>query len=152
MSSPLCVGIAADCGRLFEERAVMADTIRRSLKIKKRYIEDDGFDCGIRNVFNYGHSFRGGEHYERMHPAFKSNHAGFESHPVPLDSLLAALSKDKKNAGSGTVALILSDRDGRMFKNTYANGRFDPVLVLDILHLHETWRETLAAAWRHPWG
>ena len=44
--------------------------------------------------------------------------------------------------GSGTVALTLPDKDGRMFKDTYANGRFDPVRVLDILHLHESWRET----------
>ena len=49
--------IAADYGRLFEDRAVMADAVRRSLEIKKRYIEDDEFDRGVRNVFNYGHSF-----------------------------------------------------------------------------------------------
>ncbi len=63
MSSPLRVGIAADCGRLSEERAMMADTIRLSLEIKKRDIEDDGFDRPIRNIFTYGHSFRGGEDY-----------------------------------------------------------------------------------------
>lgn len=30
--------------------------------------------------------------------------------------------------------------------------RFDLVLVLGILHLHESWRETLAAAWAHTNG
>ena len=30
--------------------------------------------------------------------------------------------------------------------------KFDLVLVLGILHLHETWRDTLAAAWRHTKG
>lgn len=29
---------------------------------------------------------------------------------------------------------------------------FDLVVVFGILHLHETWRETLAAAWRHTGG
>jgi 3-dehydroquinate synthase len=31
--------------------------IRRSLEIKKRIIEVDEFDQGVRNVMNYGHSF-----------------------------------------------------------------------------------------------
>lgn len=30
--------------------------------------------------------------------------------------------------------------------------RFDLVIVLGILHLHEAWRDTLAAAWRHTGG
>ena len=49
--------IAADYEMLFEDRAVMVDYIHRSLAIKKRYIEEDEFDRGPRNVFNYGHSF-----------------------------------------------------------------------------------------------
>ena len=32
------------------------------------------------------------------------------------------------------------------------NQTFDLVLVLGILHLHETWRDTLSAAWRHTKG
>jgi len=31
--------------------------VRRSLETKKQYIEADEFDCGVRNVFNYGHTF-----------------------------------------------------------------------------------------------
>jgi 3-dehydroquinate synthase len=49
--------IAADYRRLFTDRAVMGDYIRAALDIKKRYIEEDEFDQGIRNCFNYGHSF-----------------------------------------------------------------------------------------------
>lgn len=30
--------------------------------------------------------------------------------------------------------------------------RYDLVLVLGILHLHETWRETISTAWRHTGG
>jgi SAM-dependent methyltransferase len=33
-----------------------------------------------------------------------------------------------------------------------AEARFDLVLVLGILHLHETWRDTLARAWAHTKG
>lgn len=35
----------------------MAEYIHRSLLIKKRIIEQDEFDTGIRNVMNYGHTF-----------------------------------------------------------------------------------------------
>jgi len=35
----------------------MRDLIRRSLSIKKAVIEEDEFDTGLRQLFNYGHSF-----------------------------------------------------------------------------------------------
>lgn len=40
-----------------KEAEVMKDLIYRSLMIKKRFIEEDEFDQGVRNIFNYGHSF-----------------------------------------------------------------------------------------------
>ena len=49
--------IKCDYPKLFKDRKIMEKYIRRSLSIKKRYIEEDEFDTGIRNVFNYGHSF-----------------------------------------------------------------------------------------------
>tara|TARA_E500000318_G_scaffold87094_1_gene83947 strand:+ start:6877 stop:7944 length:1068 start_codon:yes stop_codon:yes gene_type:complete len=49
--------IAADYQRILKEPEVMMAYIRRSLDIKKAYIERDEFDQGARNVFNYGHSF-----------------------------------------------------------------------------------------------
>ena len=49
--------IAADYERLFTDHAIMIHYLRRSLDIKKRYIETDEFDRGSRNVFNLGHSF-----------------------------------------------------------------------------------------------
>jgi len=36
---------------------MMLQRIRRSLEIKKEYIEKDEFDNGSRLIFNYGHSF-----------------------------------------------------------------------------------------------
>ncbi len=42
---------------VFTDAGVMKATIRRSLAIKKDYVERDEFDCGPRNLFNYGHSF-----------------------------------------------------------------------------------------------
>jgi 3-dehydroquinate synthase len=48
---------AADYDRMLAERPVLLAYIRAALLIKKRYIESDEFDRGIRNVFNYGHSF-----------------------------------------------------------------------------------------------
>ena len=49
--------IAADYEQLFCEPQVMISYIRRCLEIKKPFIEEDEFDRGPRNIFNYGHSF-----------------------------------------------------------------------------------------------
>lgn len=140
---------------LFRNKDTLRRFIRRSLEIKKRYIEEDEFDRGPRNVFNYGHTFghaieaatefaiphgiavtigldmanfvsaRLGvgtdAHFVRMHPVLTRNFSGFERHPVPMADFLAAIAKDKKNVGSGSVTLILPDQDGRIGKRTQAN-------------------------------
>ena len=49
--------IAGDYQDLFVSPDIMMTYIRRSLEIKKGYIETDEFDRGPRNIFNYGHSF-----------------------------------------------------------------------------------------------
>ncbi|MBS0418975.1 MAG: 3-dehydroquinate synthase [Proteobacteria bacterium] len=49
--------LARDFGQLFTDRSVLLKYIRAALSIKQRYIEQDEFDRGIRNIFNYGHSF-----------------------------------------------------------------------------------------------
>lgn len=41
----------------WDDAAHLDDLVRRSLRIKKRYIEEDEFDRGIRNLLNYGHTF-----------------------------------------------------------------------------------------------
>jgi 3-dehydroquinate synthase len=50
-------GLANDFDRLFVNDSVLQRYVRSALLIKKRFIEEDEFDRGIRNVFNYGHSF-----------------------------------------------------------------------------------------------
>ncbi len=35
----------------------LEDFLHRALSIKKRYIEEDEFDRGVRNILNYGHTF-----------------------------------------------------------------------------------------------
>lgn len=49
--------LASEFGKLTTDRAVLSRFIADSLAIKKRFIEIDEFDRGVRNVFNYGHSF-----------------------------------------------------------------------------------------------
>ena len=49
--------IARDYPKLTTDRALLTYYIHRALEIKKPYIEEDEFDRGRRNVFNYGHSF-----------------------------------------------------------------------------------------------
>ena len=49
--------LAADFDQLFSNRDVLLKYIRVALLIKQPFIEKDEFDRGIRNIFNYGHSF-----------------------------------------------------------------------------------------------
>ena len=41
----------------FETKESLVKSIEYALKIKKEYIQVDEFDRGVRNIFNYGHSF-----------------------------------------------------------------------------------------------
>lgn len=139
--------IAADYERILADRGVMREYIHRSLEIKKRLIEEDEFDQGIRRVLNYGHSFghaiesatsfavphgiavamgmdlanyvsvslglTGAETFARMHPVLAANCAGFERIDVPLDGVLWALAKDKKNSDD-ELTLVLPDAEARI--------------------------------------
>ena len=49
--------IAGHYRRLGVDQEIMQKYIFRSLEIKKKIIEQDEFDTGIRNVMNFGHSF-----------------------------------------------------------------------------------------------
>jgi 3-dehydroquinate synthase len=116
------------------DQAVLLTYIRSALLIKQRFIEIDEFDRGVRNIFNYRHSFghaieaathfgiphgiavtmgmdmansiavrRGvlpGREFTRMHPVLRSNYLPYADTDIPLDELLAALQKDKKNTNT----------------------------------------------------
>ena len=49
--------LTLDYDRLIFDRQMLLKYVRNSLLIKKKFIELDEFDIGIRNIFNYGHSF-----------------------------------------------------------------------------------------------
>ena len=123
--------LTSEFNELFSNRTVLLRYIRQALLIKQPYIEQDEFDRGVRNIFNYGHSFGHAiesatnyqvphgigvtlgmdmanfiavkrellpkEHYHRMHPILRKNYAQFAATEVPIEGLLAALMKDKKN-------------------------------------------------------
>ena len=46
-----------DYDSLIVNKSVLGEYIKKSLLIKQKFIEVDEFDKGIRNIFNYGHSF-----------------------------------------------------------------------------------------------
>lgn len=127
-----------DYDRMLVDRDLLLAYTRGALLIKKRFIEVDEFDQGIRNIFNYGHSFghaieaatnysvphgiavtigmdmanrianlRGllpPLHYLRMHSLLKKNYSEFAGVQIPLDGLISAITKDKKNT---TTSLVL---------------------------------------------
>ena len=49
--------IEKDYDKILTDDSVMTDYIYKSLLIKKKLIEEDEFDRGIRNIMNYGHTF-----------------------------------------------------------------------------------------------
>lgn len=132
--------LSSDYDALLSDRAVLLAYIRSALLIKQRFIEVDEFDRGVRNIFNYGHSFghaieaatnfgvphgiavamgmdmanriaslRGlitVPHYERMHPVLRKNYASYAKTAIPLDGMLSALLKDKKNTTSKLVLIF----------------------------------------------
>ncbi|MDD5240747.1 MAG: hypothetical protein PHG47_03375 [Sulfuricella sp.] len=132
--------LSADYDSLFTSRATLLRYIREALLIKQRFIEEDEFDKGIRNIFNYGHSFghaiesatefgvphgiavaigmdmanriavlRGllpESHYNRMHPVIRKNYAAFASINIPVEAMLDALMKDKKNTATELVLIF----------------------------------------------
>ena len=60
------------------------------------------------------------DHFDRMHGALARNFRGFARVDIPLDRLLSAMGKDKKNTG-GQLVLILPDREGRVGITTVNN-------------------------------
>lgn len=132
--------LAADYDGIVADPAVRLGYIHASLKIKRRFIEEDEFDRGIRNIFNYGHSFghaiesatafaiphgiaisigmdlanhiatkRGllpESHSRRMRPTLRKNYASHATAGIPVEGMLTALMKDKKNT-STLLGLIL---------------------------------------------
>lgn len=59
---------------------------------------------------------------EKISPILKKNCRGFQSIPIPFESFLKALSRDKKNK-KGKVALILSRGPGEVFRGEYPNDK-----------------------------
>jgi 3-dehydroquinate synthase len=49
--------VAKDYESMMSDHTILRKYIRDSLMIKKRFIEIDEFDKGVRNIFNFGHSF-----------------------------------------------------------------------------------------------
>jgi 3-dehydroquinate synthase len=132
--------LAADYDALLSDRSLLLAYVRKALLIKQRFIEVDEFDRGVRNIFNYGHSFghaieaatdfvvphgiavtlgmdmanriaalRGlvaQQHYLRMHDVLRKNYAPFARTSIPLDRMLPALLKDKKNTSSKLVLIF----------------------------------------------
>jgi 3-dehydroquinate synthase len=132
--------LAADYDTMVAERPVLLEYIRKALLIKQKFIQVDEFDQGIRNIFNYGHSFGHAiesatnfgmphgvavamgmdmanriavmrdilpeAHYRRMHGALRKTYDAFAATPIPIEPMLSALMKDKKNTSTRLVLIF----------------------------------------------
>jgi 3-dehydroquinate synthase len=72
------------------------------------------------NFVSAGKGFTPRATFERMHPVLRRNYRGYEDHDIPLDRMLAAIAKDKKNIGDSLV-LILPDADAKLQRREVAN-------------------------------
>jgi 3-dehydroquinate synthase len=133
---------------------IMEEFIHNSLSMKKKLIEIDEFDQGVRNVMNYGHSFGHAiesatnyriphgiavtigmdianfvsaelcvsdpSHFERMHTVLEKNYRTYQYVEISIESLLNALSKDKKNSAT-QLRLIFPDKNGCIGIGLYDN-------------------------------
>lgn len=114
--------IARDYDRLFADPATMMAYIRRSLEIKKPYIETDEFDRGPRNIFNYGHSFG---HAIEAATAFAVPHGIAVTIGMDMANYVAA------RTGAAPAALF-EDRHP-VLKRNYAGFEAQPVPVAPFL-------------------
>jgi 3-dehydroquinate synthase len=60
------------------------------------------------------------EHFERMHTVLEKNCKSYQNVPIDIDSLMLALSKDKKNSNT-QLRLILPDKEGLIGIGLYDN-------------------------------
>jgi 3-dehydroquinate synthase len=132
--------VARDYDDLLSDPLVLLNYTQRALAIKKKYIEIDEYDEGIRNIFNYGHSFGHAIesatkfaiphgiavtigmdmanriatwrkklpeiHYVRMHGVLRKNYIDYLDTEIPLDLLISALKKDKKNTVENLMLIL----------------------------------------------
>lgn len=70
--------------------------------------------------------------FERMHPVLRRNYDGYENHEIPLERMLGAIAKDKKNVGDSLV-LILPDENARLQRREVANDASFRELCADFL-------------------
>ena len=132
--------VARDYDALLSDPLVLLKYIRKALTIKKKFIEVDEYDQGVRNIFNYGHSFGHAiesatkfeiphgiavtigmdmanrisawsgslteGHYERMHVVLQKNYKDYLGVQIPLEPLIAALKKDKKNTVENLMLIL----------------------------------------------
>ena len=85
--------LMTDLERLPVEPALLAKWVRRSLEVKKKFIETDEYDKGIRNLLNYGHTF--GHAYE------SATHYGI---PHGIAVILGILTATRISASRGLVS------------------------------------------------
>jgi 3-dehydroquinate synthase len=146
--------ISAAYEDILENPMIMEEFIHNSLSMKKKLIEIDEFDQGVRNVMNYGHSFghaiesatnygiphgiavtigmdmanfvsvelgvSDASHFERMHTVLEKNYRTYQYVEINVESLLSALSKDKKNSAT-QLRLIFPDKNGCIGIGLYDN-------------------------------
>jgi 3-dehydroquinate synthase len=114
--------LARDFDRLTQDRAVLLKYICAALLIKQRFIEQDEFDQGIRNIFNYGHSFG--------HAIESATHYG-----VP-HGIAVAMGMDMANFIAAQRGLLSEQHYQRMhpvLRKNYGKYASTPIAVDDML-------------------
>lgn len=68
----------------------------------------------IANAVSVGRGLFPATHAQRMHSTLRKNYEAFENIPIPIDGLLDALMKDKKNTGTRLVLILPKGERARL--------------------------------------
>ena len=120
--------LKADFPSLISDRQVLLAYIRAALLIKQRYIEIDEFDQGIRNIFNYGHSFghaiESATHFKIPHGVAVSMGMDMANHIAVMRGLLTEKHRDRMHGvllqnyqNFKDVTILLDDMLGALMKD-----------------------------------
>jgi 3-dehydroquinate synthase len=114
--------LATDFPLLRTDNGVLQKYVRSALCIKRRYVEEDEFDRGVRNIFNYGHSFG---HAIESATAFEVPHG-----------IAVSMGMDIANHIAAERALISDEHYRRMhsiLRQNYADYALTPIALDAVL-------------------
>ena len=75
--------------------------------------------CDVANFTSMKLNITTKEIFHLMHNTFKKNYQEFTKVKIPRDKFYLAIKNDKKNLNNSTISLVLPDKSGKIFIDSY---------------------------------